>query len=184
VFRKETPLFDVDTLVADCRLALTESQPLLAVKEILERAIAKPDKVATALEAQPGVEVLHRSPELTIVSVVVPAGLPATLPHDHRMWAVVGIYGGQEDNQFFRRVAPGLTETGGRSIRTSETLAMGDDTIHSICNPLDHEALAAIHVYGGDLVGAERSMWTKPDFEEQPYDDTKVVGRGGIRGAR
>ncbi len=177
-------MFDVDALVADCQAALTESQPLLAVKEILDRAVATPDEVATALQAQPGVEVLHRTPELTIASVVIPAGLPTTLPHDHRMWAVVGIYGGQEDNQFFRRAASGLTETGGRSIRMSETLAMGDDTIHAICNPLRHEALAAIHIYGGDLVGAERSMWTKPDLEEQPYDDTKVVGSGGIRGAR
>ena len=177
-------MFEVDELVADCRLALTESQPVLAIKEIVARAIAKPDEVATALRAQPGVEVLHRSPELTIVSVVLPAGLPPTLPHDHRMWAVVGIYGGQEDNQFFRRAGAGLAESGGRSIRISETLAMGDDTIHAICNPLDHESLAAIHVYGGDLVAEARSMWTRPDFEEQPYDDTKVVGRGGIRGAR
>ena len=24
-------------------------------------------------------------------------------PHDHRMWAVIGMYGGQEDNAFYRR---------------------------------------------------------------------------------
>lgn len=46
---------------------------------------------------------------------------------------------------------------------------------------LGHEALAAIHVYGGDLIAAERSMWTGPGYDEQPYDDTKVLGRGGIR---
>jgi predicted metal-dependent enzyme (double-stranded beta helix superfamily) len=61
-------------------------------------------------------------------------------------------------------------------------LAMGDDTIHAIRNPLDHSALAAIHVYGGDLIGAARSMWTRPSYDEQPYDDTKVVGPGGFRG--
>lgn len=31
---------------------------------------------------------------------------------------------------------------------------------------------------------AERSMWTQPDYTEAPYDDTKVVGRGGIRDSR
>jgi predicted metal-dependent enzyme (double-stranded beta helix superfamily) len=175
-------VFDVDALVSDCQNALTESQPLLAVKEILDRAIAQPDAVGAALQAAPGVALLHRSAELTIASVVIPAGVPQTLPHDHRMWAVVGIYAGQEDNQFFRRLDNGLTESGGRSIQLSETLAMGDDTIHAIRNPRDHSTLAAIHVYGGDLVGAARSMWTRPDYEEQPYDDTRVIGPGGIRG--
>jgi len=28
------------------------------------------------------------------------------------MWALVGIYGGQEDNQFFRRADSGLAESG------------------------------------------------------------------------
>jgi predicted metal-dependent enzyme (double-stranded beta helix superfamily) len=62
----------------------------------------------------------------------------------------------------------------------SDTLLLGDDTIHAICNPLARGSTAAIHVYGGDLVSAERSMWTRPDYSEQPYDDAKVV-RGGIR---
>ena len=28
-------------------------------------------------------------------------------PHEHRMWAVIGMYGGQEDNAFYRRAAGG-----------------------------------------------------------------------------
>jgi predicted metal-dependent enzyme (double-stranded beta helix superfamily) len=99
------------------------------------------------------------------------------------MWAVVGIYEGQEDNQFFRRADGGLVESGGRSLRVSDTLAVGDDTIHAIRNPLERHALAAVHVYGGDLIGAARSMWTRPGYDEQPYVDTKVIGRGGIRDA-
>jgi hypothetical protein len=58
---------------------------------------------------------------------------------------------------------------------------MGDDTIHALQNPLGHESLAALHVYGGDLLAASRSMWTRPDLTEEPYDDTKVLGAGGIR---
>lgn len=174
-------MFDLDEFVGDCRTALAEAQPLLAVKEVLDRAVADPGAVGAALRPEVGVELLHRSPELTVLSVVIPAGVPRTLPHDHRMWAMVGIYGGQEDNSFYRRGEGRLAESGGRSIRPSETLAMGDDTIHAIRNPLTHDSLAALHVYGGDLVAAERSMWTVPDFEEQPYDETKVLGAGGIR---
>jgi len=169
-------MFDPEALVADCRAALSESQPMLAVKEVLERCMDRPDEIAAALHADPGVAVLHRSADLTVASVVVPPGKPPSLPHDHRMWAIVGVYGGQEDNRFFRRTKGGLEESGGRSLRVSETLAMGDDTIHAIQNPLDHSALAAIHVYGGDLLAMARSMWTVPGHEEQPYDETKVLG--------
>jgi len=170
-------MFEVDEFVGECRAALSESQPMLAIKELLERAVADPKAVENGAHAEPGVGVLHRSPELTVLSVVVPSGLPQTLPHDHRMWAVVGIYGGQEDNQFYRRSGTGLDESGGRSLEVSDVLAMGDDTIHAIQNPRAHGMLGAIHVYGGDLIGIDRSMWTRPDFEEQPYDDTKVIGR-------
>src|SRR2546429_9114286 len=131
-------MFDVDTFVADCQTALTDTQPVLAIKEILDRAVAEPDTVAAALRSEAGVAVLHRSPDLTVLSVVVRAGLPPTPPHDHRMWALVGIYGGQEDNAFFRRADTGLVESGGRSLKVSDTLAMGDDAIHAIRNPLDH----------------------------------------------
>jgi hypothetical protein len=58
---------------------------------------------------------------------------------------------------------------------------MGDDTIHAIENPLAHGDLAALHVYGGDLVDAERSMWAPPDYIEEPYDEKTVVGKGGFR---
>jgi predicted metal-dependent enzyme (double-stranded beta helix superfamily) len=177
-------VFDVDAFVAECRTALAESQPMLAIKEIIDRTMAEPDAVATALHAEPGVVVLHRRDDLTVLSVVVPAGLRQSLPHDHRMWAVVGVYGGQEDNQFFRRDDGGLVESGGRSLGVSDTLAMGHDTIHAVRNPLKHSALAAIHVYGGDLIGAERSMWTRPGYDELPYDDTKVVGAGGFKDSR
>ena len=177
-------MFDLEAFVADCQTALAEPQSMLAIKELLDRALAGPDAVAAALSPDPGVSVLHRSDDLTIANVVIPPGLPASLPHDHRMWALVGIYGGQEDNQFYRRAEGGLAESGGRSLRVSDTVLMGDDTIHAICNPLAHSTLAAIHVYGGDLVGTERSMWTQPDFDEQPYDDKQVLGGSGIRDAR
>jgi len=176
-------MFDADAFVANCRAALGEAQPMLAVKDLLARAVADPSAVEAGLGAQPGVDVLHRDDELTVVSVVVPAGLPPSLPHDHRMWAVVGIYGGQEDNQFFRRSPSGLEASGGCSITASETLALGADAVHAICNPLDHSALAAIHVYGGDLLRARRSMWTIPGYQEHPYDEREVLRGGRFRDA-
>ena len=177
-------MFDLDAFIVECRNALGEAQPVLAVKDIIGRAVADPAAVAKALPDK-GVTVMVRDPDLTVISVVVPGGTSKSrsIPHDHRMWAVVGIYAGQEDNQFFRRADNSLVDSGGRSLRVSDSLALGSDTIHAIHNPLHHSSLAAIHVYGGDLLGAERSMWTDPGYVEQPYDETKVVGRVGFKQA-
>ena len=174
-------MFDLETFIAACRAALSEPKPVLVVRELVERAISVPADLDEALP-QTGVTVLACDPRLTVLGVVVPGGLPKKLsvPHDYRMWAVVGVYGGQEDNQFFRRAQDTLVDSGGRSLMPCDALAMGDDTIHAVHNPLQHSGLAAIHVYGGDLIGAKRSMWPEPDRIEQPYDEQKVVGRGGF----
>lgn len=48
------------------------------------------------------------------------------LPHNHRMWAVIGIYTGREDNIFWRRVTGNvdgrIEAAGSRSGMTSSTL--------------------------------------------------------------
>jgi predicted metal-dependent enzyme (double-stranded beta helix superfamily) len=162
--------FDVDTFVSDCRTAMGESQAALAVRDVLDRAISDPASVTAALEpAGTDVRVLYGAPDLTILSVVwgPGAGVP---PHDHRMWAAIGVYTGQEDNAYFRRAAsPGLEAAGGRALRDGEVLLLGDDAIHSVTNPLDRYT-AAIHVYGGDFVNKPRSQWDPETFVEAPYD--------------
>lgn len=178
-------MFDLDAFVAECEAALGERAPMLAVKELVERAVSDPSAMAEALPHK-GVTLLLQRPDLTVASVVIPAGLPlsTSVPHDHLMWAVVGVYGGQEDNRFYRRAGATLDESGGRSLHVGDALAMGDDTIHAINNPLAHEALAALHVYGGDLPNASRSMWAEPGCTEQPYDERVVVGNAGFRRSR
>lgn len=50
-------------------------------------AIGKPQKG--------GIQTLYRSPDLTILNIVW-ATLMQLLPHEHRMWSVIGIYCGRE----------------------------------------------------------------------------------------
>ncbi len=49
---------------------------------------------------------LYRDDDLTVLHVVWAPGM-SIYPHDHRMWAVIGIYSGQEDNAFYRGRVPG-----------------------------------------------------------------------------
>ncbi len=90
-------------------------------------------------------------------------------PHDHRMWAVIGIYSGREENTFFRRNKDGLTKHGLKVMEPKDTTPLGASIIHSVTNPLDR-ITGAIHVYGGDFFATPRSEWDPKTFVEQPYD--------------
>ena len=163
-------MFDIDEFVADCRIALGENQPSLAMKELLERTMERDREVAAAL-GEPEVAdltLLHASPELTILNAVWAPHM-TLYPHNHNMWAVIGIYGGQEDNTFWRRAQPGLVLSGGKELRHRDVAVLGHNIIHSVSNP-GRTFTAAIHVYAGDYLNAQRSEWDPETHEERPFD--------------
>jgi predicted metal-dependent enzyme (double-stranded beta helix superfamily) len=90
------------------------------------------------------------------------------------MWAVIGIYGGREDNQFYRRLEDGRIEPNtGRTIIERDVIGLGSDVVHSVANPT-REWTAALHVYGGDFYSTPRTMWSGETFE--PFDlDTDLI---------
>ena len=164
---------DRDELVACCITASEEAEPRLAVKEVLERAVRQlPEEV----EKPAGwLDIWHLSPTLTVLNAVWPPGM-TLYPHDHRMWAAIGIYGGQEDNTFYRRHDGRLVTSGGKDLRQRDVVLLGDDTIHAVHNPL-RRYTGAIHVYGGDIVNVARSQWDPETLLEEPYDLAAVRAR-------
>jgi hypothetical protein len=104
----------------------------------------------------------------------VSAGNP--IPHDHRSWAVIGVMHGSEENEFFRRSAHTIEPSGtGRVVAEGEVLMTGDETIHSMKDPSTDRLSSALHVYGGNLVAAEKTMWCEPDWTEEPFDFFRVI---------
>ena len=166
-------MFDPDGFVADCRAALTESQPQLAIKGVLERALRDRSTIADVLPpSQAGIEPLHVSPDLTVLKVVWGPRMRLD-PHDHRMWATIGIYDGGEDNEFFRRAGTTLTSSGGKALREGDICLLGDDVVHAVTNPLTRMT-GAIHIYGGDFFSEPRSQWLGDPPEESPFDHERL----------
>ncbi|HMI90948.1 MAG TPA: hypothetical protein VK509_06270 [Polyangiales bacterium] len=171
--------FDRERLVADCRAALAESSPEQAVRELVARAVSEPSAVLAQLgePKRSAIVALHRSPELTILNVVWAPSM-TIMPHDHRMWAVIGIYSGREDNIFWRRIAdePGgkVEAAGARALSCRDAIPLGDDIIHSVTNPLA-AFTGAIHVYGGDFFAVDRSEWDPGTLLERPYDVQRAL---------
>ena len=162
-------VFDVDSFVSECRASLSERRPQLAIRELVERAVAAPGAIDNAIggPTKGGFQTLHRSPELTVLQFVWPPAV-VLFPHDHRMWAAIGIYGGGEDNTFYRRVPDRIEVSGGKRLEAGDVALLGTETIHSVSNP-HRQYTAAIHVYGGDYFGTPRSQWDSSGNEE-PFD--------------
>lgn len=160
----------IDDLLASLVAASKEAEPRLAVKEVLERAVSQPGELARALPpSRAGLTRLHVTDDLTVLHLVWAPDMYLK-PHDHRMWAAIGLYTGGEDNSFYRRGSEGgLVESGGRSLRAGDVTLLGDDAIHAVHNPTA-EFTGAIHVYGGQFFTTPRSEWDRETFEERPFD--------------
>jgi predicted metal-dependent enzyme (double-stranded beta helix superfamily) len=160
----------VDDVVARLQAAIGEHTPARAVRDVLDELVADPPALDAALGPVElgGISTLHHASDLTVLRVAWTPGM-ALNPHEHRMWAVIGMYGGQEDNAFYRRSPAGLQAAGGREVAAGDVLVLGDDVVHSVANSRRDFAVA-LHVYGGDFFSGERSEWDFGTFTERPRD--------------
>jgi predicted metal-dependent enzyme (double-stranded beta helix superfamily) len=180
-------MFDRDRFIAGCRDAVTKERAETVVRDLVARVVSDPSAVEASLgpPRAGGLFSLYRSPELTILNVVWTPGM-AICPHEHRMWTVIGLYGGREDNTFYRRGEHGLVADGGKQLECADTALLGEKIIHAVANPL-RAFTAAIHVYGGDFFGTPRSEWTADTFVERPFDPERarqVFAEANARWAR
>lgn len=171
-------MFDLDQFVSDCRTAVAQDPSYGSVREVVGRAISDPASILSALGEPQRAQLqrLHQSPELTILNVVW-APKMTLFPHNHKMWAVIGIYTGREDNIFWRRLPDGgdrVEAAGARSVSAKETLPLGHDIIHSVTNPIGR-LTGAIHVYGGDFFRAGRSEWDPESLCERATNPQRLV---------
>jgi predicted metal-dependent enzyme (double-stranded beta helix superfamily) len=170
-------MFEVDQFVADCRAAFAGDQTHKGVREVLARAVSDPAAALKGLGEPKRAEVrtLFHSPSLTILNVVW-APMMTVMPHNHHMWAVIGIYSGREDNIFWRRVVgtPNKIEAvGAKALCEGDAEPLGTDIIHSVLNPIDR-LTGAIHVYGGDFFATERSEWDSFSLLEHRSDGERA----------
>jgi predicted metal-dependent enzyme (double-stranded beta helix superfamily) len=165
---------DIDRFVEDCVAANQESEAQAAVKEVLARAVADCSSVQAALgePACAGINVLHRSDTLTIFDAVWTPQMNL-MPHDHLMWANIGIYSGREDNIFWQRSDDDIEAVGVKALFEKVTAMLPIDAIHSVTNPL-LRFTGGIHIYGGDFFDTPRSLWDPETLDEKPSDGDVV----------
>jgi len=163
-------MLDKERFIEDCRAAIKKKDAQAVIQELVAKAVSEPAQLMRVLgePKRAGVERIYTADDLTILNLCWGPGM-VFKPHDHRMWAVIGIYTGREENTFFRRGERGLTKHGTKELNAKDVTPLGATIIHAVTNPLDR-ITGAIHVYGGDFFAVPRSEWDPKTFVEQPYD--------------
>lgn len=166
-------MFDTEAFIAECRAAVAGGDSHKCVRDLVARAVSNPGPVIKALgePARGAVQTLYNDADLTILNLVW-APRMTLRPHNHQMWAVIGLYTGREDNIFWRRTGENgehVEAAGAKSLAAKETAPLGRDIIHSVTNPLSR-CTGALHVYGGDFFAPGRSEWDPETLSEQPYN--------------
>ena len=169
-------MFEKDRFIEDCKRAVSEGQA--AIRDVVAEAVADPAGIMAELgePTQAGVFPLHQAPDLTVINFIW-APYMTLMPHNHRMFAVIGIYAGREDNMFWRRLkdtGPGdaaIEAAGAESLGPGQVATLGREIIHSVANPIA-KLTSTIHVYGADFFNppAPRSQWDHETLAEAPWD--------------
>lgn len=165
---------DMERFVEECVKANEEERAQEAVKEVLARAVREPRAVLLAIgePTKAGLTVFHRSETLTIFAAAWTPQMNL-MPHNHRMWATIGIYTGREDNILWRRSDDGVTAYGAAALFTGDVVALPDTAIHSVTNPLERFT-GGLHIYGGDFFATTRSQWNPETRVEEPSDGAVI----------
>ncbi|HUF05526.1 MAG TPA: hypothetical protein VMM38_15305 [Aridibacter sp.] len=167
---------DIEKFIEDCVSANDETDAQAAVLEVLSRTMSDPGSVLRAL-GEPRkalVETLYRSPALTILNAVWTPQMNL-MPHNHLMWANIGIYTGREDNILWEEKVERIEAFGAKALFERDAASLPVDVIHSVTNPL-RRFTGGIHIYGGDFFETDRCMWDPETLEEQHSDGDAVRG--------
>ncbi len=103
-------MFQRDRFVEDCREGVKAGQR--AIREIVLEAVGDPAGIISELgePTKAGVFPLYCGSDATVINFVW-APCMTLVPHNHNMFAVIGIYTGREDNMFWRRLPTVETAT-------------------------------------------------------------------------
>jgi predicted metal-dependent enzyme (double-stranded beta helix superfamily) len=166
--------FSRERFVEDCVNASRESDSQSAVHDVLARAVFDHRAALSELgePKQAGMDVLHRSHTLTIFAAKW-APQMCLVPHDHRMWTLIGIYTGREDNIFWQKAKDRIEATGASVLFPGDVARLPADVIHSVTNPLSRFT-GGLHIYGGDFFATRRSQWDAETLAEEPSDGAVI----------
>ena len=162
--------FDLDGFVDALRHAALQEDAPKALRRLMDEAVSDSDLMAAAIPDFGKDLILFEDDTVSIWYCHFTPGMTLP-PHDHQMSAVIGVFRGQERNDFFERAPDGgLQKSAEVVLGAGDALSIGPSAIHAVtctsatpCN--------GIHVYTGRLTTVTRSLFDPKTGRAIPFDD-------------
>jgi predicted metal-dependent enzyme (double-stranded beta helix superfamily) len=168
---------DVAELVARFSAAAADDYPHKAAVAVINELKDDLDGVAGAMSYLTGsggnaLQAFYRASNLSLLKVRFPVGR-RTPPHNHGTWAAILVLSGSERNSLYKRNDDGsLSYQRAVDLEAGSVVFMPADAVHVAECTSDDPAIG-LHVYGGNVLGLERSMWDPDTLKEQSLDWSK-----------
>jgi predicted metal-dependent enzyme (double-stranded beta helix superfamily) len=147
------------------------------VGSLEEEVSVSADAVADAMLYLTGsggnaLQAFYRASNLSLLKVRFPVGR-RTPPHNHGTWAAILVLSGSERNSLYKRNDDGsLSYQRTVDLEAGSVVFMPADAVH-VAECTSDEPAIGLHVYGGNVLGLERSMWDPDTLKEQSLDWSK-----------
>ncbi|MCA8928613.1 MAG: cysteine dioxygenase family protein [Alphaproteobacteria bacterium] len=161
-------------LVALLSEAARASDPMAAVRGVLESLKDDLDAVQRALAYLPGTggnanQAFYRASDLSLLKVSFPNGR-RTPPHNHGTWANILLLAGCEKNTLYRRTADERLEREREVILEPGSIVTIPANMAHVAECLGDEPAIGLHVYGTNVLGADRLMWDPETVQAETLD--------------
>ncbi|MDG1971526.1 MAG: hypothetical protein P8I56_11225 [Paracoccaceae bacterium] len=167
--------FDLDQFVLDLRRAAASDTAVRTICETIEAAIADPTAIRPSLPTFDDREaLLYEDDAISIWHCVYHSG--ATIPpHDHQMAAIIGLYVGREQNDFYEAdPAGGVRKSSEVFLETGKTLSIGPSAIHSVAC-ISEISCRGFHVYLGNLTETDRWLFDVDHRQKLPFNEVNYA---------
>jgi predicted metal-dependent enzyme (double-stranded beta helix superfamily) len=149
----------LDAFISDLRDTVSDGQA--AVQSVVENALVDHERFAAALQTRSKPWFFVAEETLTVFCTDARPG-SASAPHDHGVWSVIGCFAGAEEGWWHREEehpqGKRLNTIGSRVLRAGDVHSLAGDAIHHVMNRWNVPN-GIVHVYGGNFLGLQRSIW-------------------------
>lgn len=164
----------VAELVARMAKAAASNDPEAAVRAELEALKGDLDGLAETLSYLPGTggnanQAFFRAPNLSLLKVSFPNGR-RTPPHNHGTWANILLLSGSEKNTLYRCTADNRLERDREVVLEPGSIVTIPADMAHVAECVGDRPAIGLHVYGINVLGADRLMWDPETLKAETLD--------------
>lgn len=161
--------FTLDSFLQQLKDAANTDNPEQQVYQVMQRVFTVHiDNVADIFRQLDDDVILYEDSVIAVLHYLMPTGVVVP-PHDHQLYAIIGVYEGVEENHFYQVMNQQLIRQAIKPISRGEVMLIHPEGIHSV-QTANNQRSAAIHVYLGELTKVKRSRFDWNTGEATPLN--------------